>query len=343
MVIKRSAGQEIQALVADLDVDDEVRREAAIARLAVIGTRAVDRIVAILTVSAARPRTTVSALRALESVGDLRVLAPALALLESPNAEIGATAVAVLRTFLHSKHGTMVLDRLVACSLDRNRPDATRLAALDVLAEMGSRVVSPVWERLRDDQSLAVRQRAAKETGGLDPLAEIEAAAAGVLPDEPDRLRLLLQKTAATAPLSTLHRLIDIVKSREGKERSRAAKASWLAARGEVHLALADRESRVALYDLRDAFTAATGPLPPSFVAALNAIGDSASLEAIAAAYARAVIAGAADWTEQLAAAFHAVAARERIGPRHAIMKRIETKWPAAAGLMEKSPGRSKK
>lgn len=331
MVIKRSAGQEIRTLVADLDADHEVRRETAIARLAVIGTRAVDRLLALLGEPAVSPRAVVSALRALESIGDIRALAPTLALLESPNAEIGTAAVAVLRTFLRSKHGTSVLDRLVACGLDPARPDATRLAALDAVGDMGGRVITPVWERLRGDPSLAVRQRAARATGEVDPLAEIEAAAAGVLPDEPDALRALVEKTAATVPLATLHRLVDVVKSQERREPSPAMRAAWLSARGAVHLALACRESRVALYDLRDAIAGATAPLPRSFLAAMISIGDASSLEAIAAACARAIMAGATDWRAQLATAFRHVAERERIGPRHPVMKRIEAKWPAAA------------
>jgi hypothetical protein len=334
VVIKRSAGREIRVLIADLTADDEVRREAAIARLAVIGTRAVDRIVALLTGPPVSAGAAVSALRALESTGDVRALSPALALLESPDGDIGAAAVAVLRTFLHSGHGTDVLDRLVACGVDPRRPDATRLAALDAVAETGDRVTTPVWERLRDDPSLAVRQRAAKATGGIDPLVEIEAAAAGVLPDDPDALRALVEGTAATVPLTTLHRLVDLVKSRERKERSAATRAAWLSARGAVHLALAGRESRVALYDLRETIAGASGPLPGSFLAALTALGDAASLEAIAGAYARGVIAGATEWLEQLKPAFRTVAERERVGPRHPAMKRIEAKWPAAAAAL---------
>lgn len=337
MVIKRSAGGEIRVLVADLAADNEVRREAAIGRLAVIGTRAVDRIVALLAEPSVSAAAAESALRVLESIGDARALSPALALLESPDGNIGAAAVAVLRTFLHSGHGTDVLDRLVACGVDPRRPDVTRLAALETVAETGDRVITPVWERLRDDPSPAVRQRAAKAAGDLDPLVEIEAAAAGVLPDDPDALRALVERTAAAVPLTTLHRLVDLVKSREKKERSAATRAAWLSARGAVHLALARRESRVALYDLREAIAGASGPLPGSFLAAVTGLGDAASLEAIAGAYERGVIAGATEWLEQLKSAFRTVAERERVGRRHPVMRRIEAKWPASAvALLER-------
>jgi hypothetical protein len=337
VVIKRSAAEEIRALVADLDAQDDVRREAAIARLAVSGTRAVDRVVALLGHPSIAPRATVSALRILESIGDTRALPPALALLESPLGEVGAAAVGVLRTFLQTRHGTAVLDRLVACSLDPARPDATRLAALDALVEVGDRVVTPVWERLRDDASVAVRQRATKATGTLDPLAEIEAAATGALPDDPDALTALLGKTGATASLTSLHRLVDLLKAREAKERPGPTRTAWLSARGAVHLALADRQSRVALYDLLETVAGAAGPLPGSFLGALTSLGDAAALEAVAAAYSRSLIAGAPEWRDQLKGAFRAIAGRERVGARHAVMKRIEARWPAAAAeLVEK-------
>jgi len=332
VVIKRSAGEETRALIADLSSEDDVRREAAVARLSVIGTRAVERLVTVVTsLPAPGERTTVAALRALESIGDVRALAPALSLLDSPHPAVGAAAVGVARAFLRSRRGTEVLDRLVALALDPARPDATRLAALDALADTGTRVLAPVWERLGEDRSLAIKQRAARETGALDPLAELEAAAAGVPPDDPDLFGALVEKTAATAPLATLHRLIEVVRAREAGERPGPGRQAWLSARAAIHAVLAGRESRVALYDLRETIAAAAGPLPPPFMAAVTAIGDAAALEAIAEAAAKAAIAGQAEWLAQLTAAFQAIAERERIGGRHAVAKRIEKKWPGVA------------
>ncbi len=338
MVIKRSAGQETLALIADLDGEDDVRREAAIARLSVIGTRAVDRLVTTLMAPPApSERTTVAALRALESIADIRALVPALSLLDSPHPPIGVAAVGVARNFLQSKHGNEVLDRFVSVAMNAERPDATRLAALDALLETGTRVLAPVWERLREDRSLAIQQRAAKETGGSDPLAEIEAAAAGLLPDDAEAFQALLRKTAATAPLTTLHRLIEVIRGREAAERPGPARTAWLSARGAVHAALAERDSRVALYDLRDSIADAPGPLPAPFLSAVTAIGDAASLEAIAAASAKASIAGgASEWLQQLKLAFRAIADREQLGSRHAVMKRIQAKWPGAAAELIK-------
>ena len=71
MAIKASAAVEIRTLVEALAGDDDVRREAAIARLGIIGPRAVDRLIESYTSSSNR-RTHAAILRALEGIGDVR-------------------------------------------------------------------------------------------------------------------------------------------------------------------------------------------------------------------------------------------------------------------------------
>ena len=115
--------------------------------------------------------------------------------------------------------------------------------------------------------------------------------------------------------------------------RSTERKAAWRAVRGMLHQSLALRGSRVALYDLRETVEAASGPLPVTYLAALQVLGDASCLEPIAAAYSRAHEKDAW-WRHQLATAFQTVARRERISKRHAVMKRIQGRWPAAAGAI---------
>jgi hypothetical protein len=85
----------------------------------------------------------------------------------------------------------------------------------------------------------------------------------------------------------------------------------------------------VALYDARETVQRATGPLPPSFLAALQAVGDASCLEAIATAYSRA---GATDarWRQQLAETFTAIARRERVTRRHPAFRRALARMGAA-------------
>jgi hypothetical protein len=124
--------------------------------------------------------------------------------------------------------------------------------------------------------------------------------------------------------------MIDAVRSREGVVENAAKRAQWQTVRGALHQALALRSSRVAVYDLREALEDARGPLPISFLAALHVVGDESCLEPLAAAYARTPAANAR-WKVQLAAAFRAIAQRERVTRRHAVLKRIIARWPEAA------------
>jgi hypothetical protein len=82
----------------------------------------------------------------------------------------------------------------------------------------------------------------------------------------------------------------------------------------------------VALYDLREAIATSEPGLPISFLAAIQVIGDASSLEDIAAAFVR-TPEHEERWRLQLATAFRTIAAREKIGRRHAVMKRIQARW----------------
>jgi hypothetical protein len=123
----------------------------------------------------------------------------------------------------------------------------------------------------------------------------------------------------------------DELPARAGSHGNEASPAAWRALRGLLHQALALRGSRVALYDLRETFLEAAEPLPASFLTAMHAVGDASCLDALASALARAD-GRDARWRHQLIAAFQAVARRERITRRHAVMKRALAKCPALAG-----------
>jgi HEAT repeat protein len=77
MVIKSSAARDIGRLVSELTSEDEIRREAAIARLAIIGPRAAGRLVEALAADPPAPART-AILRTLEAIGDRRALTPSL-------------------------------------------------------------------------------------------------------------------------------------------------------------------------------------------------------------------------------------------------------------------------
>jgi len=331
MVIKTSAASEIQQLIAALGAEDDVRREAAIARLAVLGARAVDRLIAAY--EPADRETRIAILRALESAGDGRLVPIARQALPA-GGDLGIAAASALRSLLDSPHGsagTDALDVLVATALDPAADRRVRLAAFEALQDMPPEVRARVAAALQTDPDPGLKARA------MDLPRDAAAAEAvwqdaleGRLPDSPAMLREAAQTRAQSAALSALQKLIEAIRAREGSVRAQAKRTEWQGVRGALHQALALRGSRVAVYDLRETIEGAGGPVPVSFLAALHVVGDASCLEPLAGAYARAG-SGDARWRHQLGEAFHAIGRREKITRRHAVMKRIASRWPEAA------------
>ena len=339
MAIKASSSKLVESLLADLSAGSAATREDAVARLTVLGPRAVERLVA-LVASSAPPLARAAALRALEAIGDPRALTPALAILGNAAAEpaLGAAAVGVARVFLRGRRGAAAVDRLTAVVLDRGRPEPLRLAALRALQALDAATIAPVLASLAEDSSAAIRaEGAAKKTtrrAPADPAATVTRAAEQGLPEEPGGAIALRRALgdAGEVPLPLLLRVIERTREREAAEPA-ARREEWTMARAAAHVALASRGSRLALYDLRESLEAATTPLPVEFLAALSMAGDASCLEPIAGAYTKAKNAW---WRDHLAGAFRAIVAREKVTRRHAAIKRIEKRWPAVIGVMAK-------
>lgn len=314
MVIRASAAAEIRPLIDALAADDPIRREAAIARLAIIGGRAVDRLItAYRTATHAGAR--IAVLRALEAIGDHRMLDVARTALTRGGDEAIAGAAA-LRALLDSPHSPAAadsLDALMGVALDTRADRRLRLAAIDGLQAMPE----PVKGRI----AAALANR-----GPVLPVDPWPDALEGKLPDDPAAFRDAVQARASAAAVTDLRKLIDAVRGREKSVTDGAAAAAWQSVRGALHQALALRGSRVAVYDLRETIEEAGGPLPVSFLAALHVIGDASCLPALAAAHARADEKG--PWRSQVRDAFRAIVKREKITRRHAVMKRVAAKWP---------------
>jgi hypothetical protein len=328
MVIKASSAGEIRRLVDALGSGDEVRREAAVARLAIIGMRAVDRLVSAYNAASDRD-TRIAILRALEPMRDRRTLPIARAAIRGGGDQAIAGAAALGGLLDSPDAGTAVaaLDALASLALDETAERRVRLAAFDAQhmpAEIRKRVVASLGAT-------------AAPSGAAPQAAAWADAIEGRLPDDAPLLRDLVRARAPSAPLSELQTLIDLVRAREQAPGAAAKRAAWQGIRGALHQALALRGSRLAVYDLRESLHSATSPLPVSFLAALHLVGDGSCLPALAAAHA----AAAADsrWRQQVAAAFHAIAKRERITKRHALMKRIAAKWPEMLAERQGSPG----
>jgi len=303
-----------------------VRRETAVARLTVIGARAVDRLIERAR-SDADPGVRAAALRALEGVGNDRALPAALAGTADADAGAAIAAIGVARQFLRGKRGAEAVDRLTTVALDARRPEAVRAAAVVALRDglAGEpKTLAPLLTSLAADTSATVRaaaQNAVTKVGVTKPAGERPRAST------PASIREWLAREGGKAPLSSLLAIVERMREREAAE-SAARRSDWTAARFAAHLILARRGSRVALYDLREALEQAAAPLPVDALAALALIGDASCLEPIASAFGRSKDRG---WRDHLLETFHAITKREKLTPRHTAIKRILKRWPNLA------------
>ena len=340
MVIKASSGKRVEALVADLSATDVAKREAAVARLTVIGSRAVERLIGVVDSGAGAAART-SALRALEAIADPRALGIAFRAIDDRDPVVAAAAAVTIRPFLLGPRGAAAVDRLTGVAVDVGRHVGVRAAAIQTLGTLDASTLEPLWKALRDDPEPQVRalvSRPGSKKAPADPVAELTRAAESDFPDEPAALRIALAKAGDMVALPLLHRIVERVREREAAESSVPRRAEWTHARAAAHVALAGRGSRLAVYDLRESLEAVnawTTPLPVEFLAALSRVGDASCLEAIAAAYARSRKADPQQgdwWRARLAGVFRAIVTRERLTRRHAVIKRMEKRWP---GLFE--------
>jgi len=299
VVIRASRAGEVARLVAVLRDGEPVQRDAAIARLRVIGTRAVDKVSALLAHGQPSPARA-AALRALEGVDDLRIVDLGLGALADPETEVVSAAIGVLRAWVAREDGTRVMDALAAIALDTGRPPALRRAALHALSDLPRDLVQPVV-----DQAAA--------SLGADTA------------DDPADAREWLA-SHQDAPLSDLHELIVRARDAAQQEPSSLRSREWLAARAAAHALLARRGSRVALYDLRETLDASTGPLPLDFLAAVTMVGDASCLEPMARAWAASPV-EEAWWRDRLADTAAEVMHRTRLSGRSSVVKRIRMKW----------------
>lgn len=333
MVIKASAATEVSALVDALAHGDDIHREAAVARLAVIGSRAIDRLIRAYADAGDRS-VKVAILRVFEAVGDRRTLPIARAAIRD-GGDLAIAAAAILRSLLTSEHAAAAadaLDALVAAALDASNDRRLRLAAIEALQDVPGDARARVAAALASDPAQDMRRAAKTITADAEAAEALwRDALEGRLPDAAADLREVISAKAGTAPLNGLRKLVEAVRERE----ARAGAAAWRAVRGSLHQALALRGSRVALYDLRESLEAAADPLPPSFLAALHVVGDESCLEPLAARWSAVSGATPADARQrhQLAETFKAITRREKITRRHTVIKRVAARHPDAAPL----------
>jgi hypothetical protein len=322
-------------LIDDLSSSDALRRETATARLSVIGSRAVTRLLALAGDEGAAVHARLAALGALEAIGDPRSFAIAKALTDGADVRLAVAAISVLGVLAQADtpNADKAFDHLTGLALDAAVDSDRRVAACQALEGQPANVVSPILEALAAESAPTVQAHALRaKAGAHDP---IEAFETQDLPADPSVMIAIVREDGADARVTLLRALIDRVRERERATKSSATRAAWMAVRGLLHQQLAARASRLAVYDLRETLATSTSPLPVGFLAAAAAVGDIACLEPLAAAW----VAGAGDawWRDHLAEAFAAIVKREKVGRRHATLQKILQKWPAAGPLVATS------
>jgi hypothetical protein len=299
VVIRSSSAREVEQLLQELRDPSAVRRESAIARLRVLGSRAVARLEALL--RQGRDEERIAALQALEGINDPRVVDLAVDALSDTSPAVRAQAVQALRPWVMHEAGTRVMEALVSCALSDAQEAGVRVAARDALSQLPRDIIHPILEQT---------PAASPDAPALDP-ASVQS----------------WLTTHVDAPLSSLHALITQLRTQEPQAAADAERLPWVVARGAVHAALARRDSAVALYDLRETFDHARVPLPLDYLTAVTAIGDAACVDSLARAWA-ATSPSEVWWRERLADAAAAIAARLKLTKRHAAVKRVHSKWP---------------
>jgi hypothetical protein len=297
--MRRSSG-DIDRLIADLQTSDSIRRDAAVARLRILGGRAFPRLLELVTTHESATVRAL-ALEALDGLDDVRAIEVAFDALRDGDVNVVIAALGVLRGWVAEETGTRLLDAITALVVDRSRDARVRVAALGALSELPEHLLKPIRDQAPPPES------------------------AGPSLDDPVAVREWIQAYGAAATLSTLHELVTRTRERERAESSPRLRKEWLQARGRAHEALATRDSLVALYDLREAFEGATSALPQSFLSTAAAIGDASCLEPLARSWAAA--GRDLDWKHQLSTTAATIMRREKLTGRNAAVKKLRTNF----------------
>jgi hypothetical protein len=307
-----------------------VVREAAVARLTVIGGRASAALAAIVIDRHASPAARIAALRVFEATAESKGLESALAAAGDTDDEVVQAAIAALATHVRSAEGALAVDRLTTIALDRTRAAPIREAAVRALLLLDTSSLRPLLKALRSDRSPEIAALVADRRAGQPPPDEpselLLQAVDGRLPSNGEVLRRALARAGDVMTLPNVLALIERIRDHERAQPS-AARSPWQAARAAAHLVLARRGSRIALYDLRETIEQAREPIAMEFLAALDALGDASCVDAVAKAY---VSTRDAWWRSHLVRTFGTIVRREGLTRRHAAIRRMKARHPRA-------------
>jgi hypothetical protein len=328
----------IGALVARLSDADAVARESAAARLIVIGERTGPALQALLDDTAAPSVARISALRTLAAALREAPLDSAAAAVVDADISLALDAIELLGEALSDATNIRASDRalehLTRLALDTAVPERQRLAVMELLSRLPARLRQPVFEVLSADVNTTIAARARNQDstprGRLEHWSDDEH-----LPSTPDVLADAIGMEAERTPITTLRRLVDLIRIRE-RGSSDMDRDAWRSARGLLHDALARRGSVIALYDLRETLEQVNQPIGAHFLSAAMTGADAACLDAIAVRW---VHAGRDVWLrDQLERIFHAVVTRERLRRQSPVLAKLLARHPSTGPLVATAP-----
>jgi hypothetical protein len=226
------------------------------------------------------------------------------------------------------------LEYLTRLVLDPSVAERRRLVLMEPLSRLPAPLKKPVFDVLARDGSPTIAARAtgpdAAPRGALERWSDDER-----LPSAPDALADALTAEGERAPITALHRMVSLTRSRE-KAGDAVDREAWRSVRGLLHEALAKRGSVIALYDLRETLDPLDQPVSAHFLTAAMAVADASCLDAIAARW---VHAGGDVWLrDQLERIFHAIISRERLRRSSPVLARLLKRHPSAGPLVATAP-----
>ena len=322
----------LDALVVQLAAPDPIVRESAAARLTVQGARAVP-LLRDLVVASDKPA--VARAVALRTLGDI----DRPAAVDAAAGAVAGSDVALARAAIDllgdvalqtddRSAADSALEQIARLVLEPSLGDPRRLALIEAIDQLPDAVKAPLIDALATDPSPAVVARAGLEAPTVPRGALVRWSDDGHLPLEADTLTQALARDGARVPITVLQRLIDRVRAHE---RTAVDAEAWRQARGRLHEALAQRGSRLALYDLRETLEDRSRSVDEAFLAAAHAIGDVTCLEAVAVRW---IQAGDDDsLRDRFDRLFHAIVTRERLRRRSPAIVTLLKRHPAAVPL----------
>jgi hypothetical protein len=336
-VLKRP---ELADLLARLASPNEAERESAVARLTLLGALALPKLAALARNDSTPDHARAGALRVLAATGGSAAIEAAAAALLSKAPAVVDAACDLLGRWAREpgSDGAKALDELAGLALSSDAPADSRLSAIAALEGQPDELMRPIYDALARDPSSRIVSRAARAQVGV--AWSLDALIDRGLPDDPALVAVAVRDEGAETPVTDLRRAIDLVRAREAAVAD-DERPVWRAIRGSLHEALAVRGSRIAVYDLREAFEEADAPLPIGFLTAAAAVGDPATLEGIAAAWESAE---RDRWyRDHLVDVFGAIVRREALTREHATLKRILTRRPSTSALVALAPKRPRR